>query len=343
MILAGDVGGTKTMIGLFDAQPIHPRPLVTRTFTTTDFPDLTTLIAAFANDPHVSGTSVSAACFGIAGPVLGDTAALTNVPFTIDARNIARAFDIPRVTLLNDLEAMAYSLPLLNRSELHVLQEGRPAPDGNLALIAAGTGLGEAFIHRVNGRFIPSATEAGHADWAARNEREIGVLRGLLDRFSRVEVERVVSGRGLVNIHPLLHHGDCLAVDDLSHPKAAALITQAALERRCGGCIETLALFASAYGAEAGNLALRTMATAGVYVGGGIAPKILPALTDGRFLSAFRDKAPYTDLLAEIPVTVILTPDAALLGAAHAAINERVLMPAQETPARSRRTAHGAA
>jgi glucokinase len=319
MILAGDVGGTKTILGIFDAHPVRPYPRILRTFTTTDFPDLTAMIAEFAKDPQITGAEISTACFGIAGPVLADTATLTNVPFNIDAREVARTFGIPRVTLLNDLEAMAYSLPLLDASELHVLQQGRPAPDGNLALIAAGTGLGEAFIHRINGRLVPSATEAGHADWAARNDREIGILRGLLDRFGRVAIEHVVSGRGIVNIHPLAHHGDCGSVDDLSHSNAAALITKAALERRCGGCIETLALFVSAYGAEAGNLTLRSMATTGIYIGGGIAPKILPALTDGRFLNAFRDKAPYAGLLADIPVLVILTPEAALIGAAHAA------------------------
>jgi glucokinase len=323
MILAGDVGGTKTILGLFDSRPVRPSPVVVRTFTTTQFPTLTSVISAFTNEERVRSAGVDSACFGVAGPVLGETASLTNVPFTIDAREVASTFAIPKVSLLNDLEAMAYSVSLLDRSEMHVLQEGQRSADGNLALIAAGTGLGEAFIHRIDGRLIPAATEAGHADWAARNDREIAVLRGLLDRHGRVEIERVISGRGIVNIHPLLHQAPCAVIDDEDDPDAPARITEAALERRCAGCIATLSLFVESYGAEAGNLALRSMATGGVYVGGGIAPKILPALTDGRFVRAFQDKAPYQDILANIPVKVILNADAGLLGAAFFAAANR--------------------
>jgi glucokinase len=319
MILAGDVGGTKTLVGLFDRQSSRPRPLVVRQFSTLEHPGLLSLVEAFMSDAALEGRTPRSACFGVAGPVLGDTAELTNVPFRIDARAIARAFMIPRVRLLNDLEAMAYAVPVLDATELHVLQAGMPREGGNMALIAAGTGLGQAVLHQVNGRFVASPTEAGHADWAARTERDILVLRAVSERHGRTEVEDVVSGRGLANLHPLTHRGDCLAVADADDPDAPAAISQAALERRCRGCMEALDLFVEAYGAEAGNLALRSVATGGLYVGGGIAPKILPALTDGRFIRAFQDKGQFRALLSNIPVSVILNAEAGLLGAAVAA------------------------
>jgi glucokinase len=186
-----------------------------------------------------------------------------------------------------------------------------------MAVIAAGTGLGQAFLHQVNGAWQPVPTEAGHADFAARTDRELELVRMLRDRFGRAEVEQVLSGRGLLNLHRFTHRGgECLVVQDLDAPDAPALVSQAALAGRCQGCVEALRMFVNAYGAEAGNLALRTMATAGIYLGGGIARKILPALTTGGFIDAFRAKAPMTDLLSRIPVHVILNEEAGLLGAA---------------------------
>lgn len=317
MLLVGDIGGTKTRLGLFDRLPDRPRPIAVRTFSTLAHRDLGAIISAFASDEAVRGAEVDAACFGVAGPVAGDTAELTNVLWHVDARQVAKAFDIPRVSLLNDLQAMAHAVPLLQASEVHVLQEGEAAVRGNMALIAAGTGLGEALLYNVNGRFVPMASEGGHADFAARKERDVDVLRDLIRRFGRAEVESVVSGRGLVNLHRVTHVTPCVAVEDEKDPGAPAAISTAALERRCRACIEALGLFVDAYGAEAGNLALRSLATGGVFVGGGIAPKILPALADGRFIRAFCDKAaPFPEMLARIPVKVILNEDAGLLGAA---------------------------
>ena len=185
-----------------------------------------------------------------------------------------------------------------------------------MAVIAAGTGLGQALLHQVEGRFIPSPSEGGHADFAARTERDIVVMRDLVQRYGRASVEHVVSGRGLVNLHRVTHRGPCPAVEDRDDPGAPAAISSAALERRCGGCIDALRIFVEAYGAEAGNLALRTVSTAGLFIGGGIAPKILPALEDGHFMRAFRDKAPFEEMLAQVPVHVILNADAGLIGAA---------------------------
>jgi glucokinase len=316
MLLAGDIGGTKTLLGLFEPHLPRPRPVVVREFETLAFPDLGAMISVFAKENSVHGTAVQAACFGVAGPVISDTAELTNVPWRVNARAIGQAFDIGRVALLNDLHAMAYSVPVLHDGELHTLQEGTRLPDGNIALIAAGTGLGQALLHNINGRFVPSPSEGGHADWAARNEREIAVLRHLIQRYGRAEVEHLLSGSGLVNLHRTTHEGTCLAIDSEEDPDAPAAISKAAMERRCPGCVEALGLFVDIYGAEAGNVALRSVATAGVFIGGGIAPKILPALTDGRFMRAFRDKAPFTEMLMNVPVKIVLNAEAGLVGAA---------------------------
>jgi glucokinase len=316
MILAGDVGGTKTLLGLFESRPARPQPIVVQAYPTEEYDDLTAVVSAFASEDGVTGAEVDRACFGVAAPVVGQTAQLTNVRFYVDVGRIATAFDIAHVALLNDLEAMAYAVPVLEESELHTLQTGTPVPGGNMALIAAGTGLGQALLHRVGDRFLPSPSEGGHADFAARNEREIALLRELITRYGRAEVEHVLSGPGLVNIHRVTHTGPCLVLDDLDVRDAAATISLAALERRCRGCIDALDMFVDAYGAEAGNLALRSLSTAGLFLGGGIAPKILSALVGGRFMRAFRDKAPFTDLLGRIPVKVIVNDDAGLLGAA---------------------------
>ena len=320
MILAGDVGGTKTLLGLFSRQASRPEPIAVQSFPTRNYPDLSHVISAFSTHERVRGTRVRAAAFGVAGPVLGQTATLTNVSFRIDADEISRTFAIPHVRLLNDLQAMAYSVTALSDSEVHVLQAGEPKPGGHIGLIAAGTGLGEAAVYRTDAGLFPAPTEAGHADWAARNERDVVVLRQLIARLGRAQVEDVLSGRGLVNLHRVTHQdGDCTAIDNDNDPNAPALISNAALERRCAGCVEALDIFVSAYGAEAGNLALRTVATGGLFVGGGIAPKIRSALIDGRFMRAFLDKQPFREMLTKVPVKIILNPDAALLGAAIAA------------------------
>lgn len=315
MLLAGDVGGTKTLLGLFDATGVRPTMIATRAFSTLAYPDLIAMIAEFTREAGAAGTTVTAACLGVAGPVIGQAAELTNVPWRVEAAGVAAAFGIARVALLNDLQAMAYAAPVLEGAELHPLQRGAALPGGNIALIAAGTGLGESLLHNVDGRFISSPGEGGHADFAPRNEREIAVLRNLTERFGRASVEHVLSGRGLENLHRVTHRGTCLAIDGASGPPAAAAISAAALSRRCASCVEALDILVDVYGAEAGNHALRSMSTGGLFVGGGIAPKILPALTGGRFMQTFRAKPPHVELLSAMPVHVILNADAALIGA----------------------------
>jgi glucokinase len=316
MLLAGDIGGTKTLLGLFDSVPARPQPIAVRSFGTLDYDDLTTMIAEFLEGEDVETAAIDAASFGVAGPVFDESATLTNVPWRVDARRVAKHFRLDQVALLNDLQAMAYAIRVLTDREVHVLQEGEPVDTGNIALIAAGTGLGEALLHYVDGRFVPSPTEAGHADFAARTERDITLLRELTRQFGRVDVERVVSGRGLLNVHTVVHTEPCAAGIAVDQPDAAARISRAALERQCPRCVETLDLFVEAYGAETGNLALRSVATGGVFIGGGIAPKILPAMTAGSFMRAFRAKDPLETMLARMPVKIILNAEAGLLGAA---------------------------
>jgi glucokinase len=197
------------------------------------------------------------------------------------------------------------------------LQHGSARDTGNAAVIAAGTGLGEAYLHREGNQLKPIATESGHADFAARTDRELELVRMLRERYGRAEVEHILSGPGLVNLHRFTHRGgECVVVHDLDSPDAPARISQSALGGRCQGCADALRMFVSAYGAEAGNLALRGMATAGIYIGGGIAPKILPALGNGSFMDAFLAKGPLMSLLSQIPVHVILHEGTGLLGAA---------------------------
>jgi glucokinase len=319
MILAGDVGGTKTLLGLFQRAGRRPQLVTRRSYVTNSYDSFPAILDAFARD--VGGSlSIEAAAVGVAGPVIGDHAALTNIGWDIGCAEIAARFTMSRVRLLNDLEAMATSVDVLTEDEVVVLQEGAPRTNGNAAVIAAGTGLGEAYLHRVDGRLRPVPSEGGHADWAARLDQEIGLLLMLRREHGRAEVEHVLCGPGLVNIYRYTHpDGDCAPVSGVPAHEVPAAISRAAMEGACAKCGETLAIFVSAYGAEAGNLALRGVATAGVYVGGGIAPKILPALETGAFMDAFRDKGAMRELVSKIPVKVIINPDAGLLGAAVAA------------------------
>ena len=214
MLLAGDIGGTKTALGLFDAAAGRPRAIAVRTYGTLDFADLPAMAAAFLNEVALSDIAIDRACFGVAGPVIDGAATLTNVPWRVDAREMTTAFGWRRVSLLNDLEAMAYAVPVLGESEVQVLQTGVALPAGNIALIAAGTGLGEGLLHNMDGRFVPSPSEGGHADFSARTEREIAIVRDLTRRYGRADLEHVVSERIIERIDEMLGrpthdpHGD---------------------------------------------------------------------------------------------------------------------------------------
>jgi glucokinase len=316
MILAGDVGGTKTLLGLFERAEPRPSPRHLFKYSTTDFSTFGDQLDTFARD--VGGMPrLDAVAIGIAGPVTGRVARLTNHTWMVDADSIAERLDAP-VALLNDLQAMAYSLEVLTPAEQVVLQAGEPRPDGHAALVAAGTGLGAAALHRVDGRLVPAPSESGHADFAARSEREWELARMLTGLYGRATVEHVLSGRGIVNLHRFTHDGrECAALRGVAENDQPAAITSAALDGSCARCAEALGMFISVYGAEAGNLALRTLATAGLYVGGGIVRHILPAIQrDDTFIRAFRSKAPMEALLLRIPVKLILNAETGILGAA---------------------------
>ena len=333
MILAGDVGGTKTLLGLFTPEPERPSPVEVGEFVTLDYDGLETMIDEFLRAWKVEPRHLHAASIGVAGAVTSQVARMTNVPWVVDAASVSERTGIRRSRILNDLEALAYAVPVLRPDELATLQAGEKVDDGNAAVIAAGTGLGEAFLHHIGGQFIPVASEGGHADFAARTPRELEMVGALSPIFGRVSAETIISGPGLVNIYQFTHDAIgtgplltpsslvparlCSAVGHVDDPVDLPVrISAAATERRCAQCVEAMEMFVAAYGAEAGNIALRGTATAGVYVGGGIAPKNLPALRTGAFMDAFRAKEPMAELVVKIPVSVILNDDAGLLGAA---------------------------
>lgn len=319
VLLAGDVGGTKTLLGLFEHASPRPRLVAVHTYVTNTFTSFNAILDAFTSEvgaPFV----IDGLAAGVAGPVVGGVARLTNVAWEVDSADIAAHVKTPRVRLLNDLEAMALGAGVLSPDEMVELQRGVRRSDGNAVVIAAGTGLGQAYLHRVRGRLTAMASEGGHADFAARTDREMALVRMLRELYGRAEVEHVLSGPGLLNLHRFTHGGrGCDAVDGIAAIDAPARVTRRALEGTCAACAEALAMFVEAFGAEAGNLALRGVATSGVFVGGGIAPKILPALQDGRFIQAFGAKGAFSEFASRIPVNLILEPDAGLLGAAVAA------------------------
>jgi glucokinase len=317
MLLAGDVGGTKTLVGLFAPGQPRPAAVETRTYRTLDFGDLSALALEFLQRTGTSPRQIDAACFGVAGPVTGGRATLTNVPWLVDVHAISRQLPIPRIRLLNDLEALAWSVSVLEGNEIETLQEGQADESGNAALLAAGTGLGVALLPKVAGRFVPKASEGGHGDFAARNPEEQALQNALCREYGRVDVERVVSGPGLAHIHRVMHPHQCSTLTPMPEPDdLPSQISRACLEAGCTDCRQTLEMFVSAYGAAAGNLALMGFATGGVYVGGGIAPRIIAALRWPIFLEAFCAKTPMEALLKRIPVKVILNPGAGLIGAA---------------------------
>lgn len=318
-VLAGDVGGTKVNIGLFRRGKAHPVLVTEETYSSADASGLEVLIEQFV---RAHPTEVSAACFGIAGPVIKGESKATNLPWIVSERKIAKRFGLAKVELVNDLAATAYSVPALRPKEMHVLNSGRRDKYGNIGLVAPGTGLGMALGTFVDGRLYPQPSEGGHVDFAPRNEREIELLRHMWSRHDHVSVERLVSGPGIFTIYSRLR--DRRGSDEpewltrkLREADETRVVSEAAIAGECETCVAALDLFVSVLGAVAGNLALTGMTTGGIYLGGGIPPKILPKLVDGAFLSAFTAKGRFKELLSSFPVRVILNDKAALLGAAR--------------------------
>ncbi|MDZ4339403.1 MAG: glucokinase [candidate division NC10 bacterium] len=324
VILAGDIGGTKTIVALFEDAGGGLRVLREETFPSRSHEGLGQILEAFrAREPL---PPLRGACFGVAGPVFDGRCEATNLPWVIDAKALRGTLGLERVAVINDLVATAYGILDLKPDDVVVLNEGRPHPEGNKALIAAGTGLGEAilFWDGTRTRYRPVASEGGHADFAPRNVLEIELLRYLLKKHHRVSYERVLSGPGILNIYSFLkeagHGEEAVWLRERFHGQdPSVVITDAAMRGESDLCVKTLSLFVSLYGAEAGNLALKALATGGVYVGGGIAPKILDRLMDGTFMTAFTDKGRLSPLVSDMTVRVVLNPQTALRGAARCA------------------------
>jgi len=319
-VLAGDIGGTKTNLALFSVHGEKLRSESFRSFLSKRYSGLEPVLQEFlAVDKH----SIDSACFGIAGPVVDGKVKTPNLPWMVDSNGLSHSLKLDSVGLLNDLEATAYGIFTLENEEFHTLNEGIMRHSGNKALIAAGTGLGQAILYDDGCHFRPLASEGGHGDFAPRNDLEIELLRYLIGRFRHVSYERVLSGPGLFNIYRFFKENRGLEEPKWLTERLStgddpnAVITKAALANEAEICVKTLELFVSLYGAEAGNLALRAKSVRGLYVGGGIAPKILDKLKDGTFMRSFVDKGRYADLLAAIPVQVVLNDQAALRGAAY--------------------------
>ncbi|MFN7133546.1 MAG: glucokinase [Myxococcales bacterium] len=315
-LLAGDVGGTKTILALVE----NDRVLRRHTYPSGDFPALEPMIETFLGDDR--GT-VARACFGVAGPVVDDLCRATNLPWVIDARELERRLGFSRARLVNDFHALAIGIGALGPAEFAVLNEAPSDPRGPWVVIGAGTGLGEAIVVRGPAGFEVISSEGGHTDFAPRNELEIELLRFLLKRHKRVSYERVVSGPGLVALYEFMRERNdppesaaVRAEMEQAPDDVAAIVSSHALKGDDPLCEKTLELFVSIYGAEAGNLALKVVARGGVYVAGGIAPKILPKLLDGTFRAAFVNKGRLSPLVEATPVKVVLNPDVGLLGAA---------------------------
>ncbi|MCL4810891.1 MAG: glucokinase [Vicinamibacteraceae bacterium] len=316
MLLAGDLGGTKTLLGLFSSRRPRPEPLDIREFVTLDYPDLPSMVREFLRTTTADTDAVRAAAFGVAGLVGEGEAVLTNVPWRVEVASLEAAAGTPRVALVNDVEAMAWSIAVLDGTELETLQAGTADADGNAVLVSAGTGLGQAFLYYRDGRLWPTPSEGGHCDFAARTARELALVAELASRFGRVDVERVVSGQGIVNLAEFTHRGRCDAwPTDVDPTDVPAYVSSQAMAGTCQACVEAFDMFVEAFGAVAGNIAVQTIPRGGVFLGGGIPPKILPALRDGRFLRAFTAKPPMVGLLETVPVHVILNDRAGLVGA----------------------------
>jgi len=321
MILAGDVGGTKTNLALYTIAGDGLRRRIARSFRSYDYPSLEAILEGFL----AGRGKISLACIGVAGPVAGGKSRLTNLPWSVDGESIRRACRARAAYVLNDLQALAFAVPFLPPKKFATLQKGEPDPYGDIAVAAAGTGFGQAVLLRCGDGILPMSSEGGHVDFAPRNERETALLFHLQKKHGRVSAERVVSGPGLLGVYRFLREAEGRREAPRVEARLASedpprVIVSAGLAGQSATCREAIRFFCSLYGAAAGNLALQYNATGGVALGGGLSPAILPALLKGEFLKAFLDKGRFRGFLEKVPVKVILDESAALLGAARFAI-----------------------
>jgi len=322
MILAGDIGGTNTRLALFDGTPDHLNPVDIEVFPSPQFSGLPEIVRKYQAKHN---QTVKAAAFGLPGAVVDGRVETTNLPWIVDSRHLAQELGLERVDLINDLFANAHGIVLLKETDFVALNQGTPSPTGNRVLVSAGTGLGEAgLLAEAGGGFRPFPSEGGHSDFAPTNEIQMDLLRYLLGRFEHVSYERVLSGPGLHNIYEFLRdtkrtEEPAWLADEIKNGDPSAAIAKSGLAGGAAIAVQALDIFVSIYGAEAGNLTLKVVATAGAFIGGGIAPKIVAKLQDGTFMKAFTAKGRFHALLSNVPVRVITNDKTALFGAGRVA------------------------
>jgi glucokinase len=320
-ILAGDIGGTKTRLGLFSVSKGRYRLLLEKTFQSPHDKGLEIIVKEFLGGEK----QIASACFGVAGPVIKGKTRATNLPWEIDRKSLQKTLRIEKVGLINDLVANGYGIPLLKRGDFKTLNAGKEIK-GNAALISAGTGLGEAVLFWNGREHVPSPSEGGHVDFGPRNSLEIELHRYLTERYGHVSYERILSGTGLFHIYQFLRDSKRFGREPewlskrMKQEDPAAVISEMAQQKKNRLCMTALDMFASIYGAAAGNLALQVMAVGGLFIGGGIAPKIIWKLKSRTFMEAFKNKGRLSRVLVHIPVKVIMNDKAALLGAANYAL-----------------------
>ncbi len=322
MILAGDIGGTKTNLAYFSFENDAFTLQMFASYPSKHHSSLRDIVQQFTSE---HSARITGAAFGIAGPVSNGRSEATNLPWVVDAAELASTLKLPHVWLLNDLSATAYGILRLPENDKLIINAGTPEPHAPIAIIAAGTGLGEGGLVWDGTRYRTLPSEGGHTDFAPRNELEIDLLRFMLKRYERVSYERLVSGPGLYSIYEFLRSRSnepepLWLRENIHRGDASAVVSQAAMEQKDQVCVEALDTFVSLYGAETGNLALKLLSTGGVFVAGGIAPKILQRIQHGSFISSFAQKGRFTNLLRRMPVSVVLNDKAALFGAAHCAM-----------------------
>jgi glucokinase len=323
MILAADIGGTKVNLALFRQKSDHLELVDSARFDSRKYSGLEEILDEFCQTKH---PELERAGFGIAGPVKDGKCDVTNLPWVVDVENIKKRLGLESVWLINDLAAMACAVPFLPDEELDVLQEGKAEAGGRIAVLAAGTGLGEAFLlPDQSGRYLILDSEGGHCDFSPRTKLEIELLLYLTEKFGRTSVERVLSGPGLNNIYRFLIECHSFEeppwlAEELRDNDPGVVITKNGLENKSPACHKALEMFVSLYGAIAGNLALQFLTRGGLYIGGGIAPEILPLIKSGLFMESFYSKGRFKSLMREFPVKVILNDQASLIGAAHYAL-----------------------
>ncbi len=335
-ILAADVGGTNTRLGYYEWSSEGLQLTTLDRFDSDAHENLEAIVREFVSS---QSHSVESACFGVAGPVQDGQSELPNLGWKIDAKVLARTLNLPSVWVINDLEANAYGLTLLEPKDLLLLKAGAQDPRGNKALLSAGTGLGMAGLYWDGFQYRPFATEGGHGDFAARNELEVELLLYLSRKFDHVSYERVLSGNGLHNVYCFFRdtgrgQEQPWVREELRQGDAGAIVSRLALEDKDPLSVEALDFFVSLFGAEAGNLALKLMATGGIYLGGGIAPKIAAKLRSQAFVDSFVKKGRLTSLLEKIPVSIILNENTALFGAAHFAAQQALYSQGKATEGR---------